>query len=244
MSDRREPPSSTSDAGVDPASPGTSKQATARLAEADAALALDVNDLDRREDPYAPLEIALPPEFVDRALSQTDARANGPGRGRVQVSVQKDGTVLIQGTLNASLVVPCARCLADAGVDGSTDLVATFVPADRVRGLLATAGVDDEEIELESEELEEFPYQGKIIDLRKLVDEQLGLAYPMRALCERGEACAGLCSNCGQDLNAMAPGADGACANCGAPVLAVAEAEAQAGDEPDWKAKLRLLKGD
>ena len=33
--------------------------------------------------------------------------------------------------------------------------------------------------------------------------EHVKLAYPMRALCERGEACRGLCSNCGAPVNEL-----------------------------------------
>lgn len=251
MSDARRPPSDAppSSRGGDPAKGAgarTELDAAAReaLAEADAALVLDINDLERREDPYAPLEIELPVAYVERALGETDATANGSGHARFQVSVQKDGTVLIQGGLAARLRVPCARCLEDADVDGGAEIVATFVPAERVRGLLAAAGVTDEEdIELESEELEEFPYQGRSIDLRKVIDEQLALAYPIRALCERGEACAGLCSSCGQNLNARPP-RDGDCANCGEPVAPSPGGDGDEAEEPAWKAKLRLLKDD
>lgn len=245
--DRAEPgvqhaggPSDGRSGGSDP----SSRAELAALARADAALTLDLADLDRRDDPYAPLELELPPAYVARALADTDARANGPGNASFQVSVQSDGTVLVQGKLRAALTVPCARCLTDAVVEVDGDVVATFVPADRIRGLLEAAGVDDEDgVELESEDLDEFPYQGSAVDLRRLIDEQLGLAYPMRALCDRGESCAGLCSGCGADLNAH-PLIDGKCAKCGHVVDEVAAGAEEEEEEPGWKAKLRLIKGD
>ena len=95
-------------------------------------------------------------------------------------------------------------------------------------------GEDEDEIEpLDPGELDEIGYEGTVIDLRGLVSEQILLAYPMRVLCSRGEACRGLCSQCGADLNDAADAAGGQlpanCPSCGARLTA---AGAVADDEP------------
>jgi hypothetical protein len=52
-----------------------------------------------------------------------------------------------------------------------------------------------------------------------MIVETVKVAYPMRALCSRGEACRGLCSNCGADLNEQPVSARcGACGHELAPV--------------------------
>ena len=48
-----------------------------------------------------------------------------------------------------------------------------------------------------------------------MVEEQILVAYPIRALCVRGEACRGLCMHCGANLNEQPPATR--CAVCGTP---------------------------
>ena len=51
-----------------------------------------------------------------------------------------------------------------------------------------------------------FTYQGKLIDLDPLVEEQVLLALPAYPVCEEG--CKGLCPVCGQNQNEKACGCD------------------------------------
>jgi uncharacterized protein len=65
--------------------------------------------------------------------------------------------------------------------------------------LPATANLGEGEREVAAEDLGVAFYEGNVIDLAHLVREQLYLAMPMKALCHPD--CAGLCPQCGANLN-------------------------------------------
>ena len=191
-------------------------------------LAKLVLDLETLEEGRHELAVTLPKAWVAEALTETDATADEDGRALLEVMLQADRTVLVRGRIEQRYAVPCARCLEPAKVDAGAEtgeLCVTFVPADRLRSWAAElagtgAGTDDspetdDDIDpLEPDELDQIGYQGQRIDLRALLAEQILITYPMRALCSRGEACRGLCSGCGADLNAMADDAE-RCSSCG-----------------------------
>jgi uncharacterized protein len=94
-----------------------------------------------------------------------------------------DGYVL-RLRLNATLVGPCMRCLEPAGPAFDVD----------VREVSQPGGTDD----LIS------PYiEHGILDLRGWARDALALALPTALLCR--EDCAGLCAECGADLNTAGP---------------------------------------
>ena len=111
--------------------------------------------------------------------------------------VRKDGEkVRVAGRLQTVLELDCSRCVE-----------AFPVPVDAVFDLLyvpASANTGAEEQEIEDDDLDTAYYRDGVIDLAELVREQLYLALPMKPLCQ--EACRGLCSECGTNLNS------GACA--------------------------------
>ena len=94
------------------------------------------------------------------------------------------------GHLKTVLETMCARCLEVARVPVEADFRYTLLPA-------AAPGQD--EIELQSDDLEVAYYDGEIIDLVPLVTEQVLLQIPMKVLCR--ESCRGLCPQCGINLN-------------------------------------------
>ena len=59
--------------------------------------------------------------------------------------------------------------------------------------------VPAQEMELDSEELDEDYFQGDELDLNVLLREQILLALPLKPLCR--EECRGLCRQCGANLN-------------------------------------------
>ena len=101
------------------------------------------------------------------------------------------------GSVNATVAFECDRCLKplSAKVEQSFDLL-----------YLPPLGAGDEH-ELHDDDLSIAFYQGETIDVDDLVREQVELALPMARLCS--EACRGLCSQCGANLNQ----GDCACAN-------------------------------
>ncbi len=60
---------------------------------------------------------------------------------------------------------------------------------------------DDEqdEVEISAQEMGLIYFEGEEINLQNGIQEQVILAFPIKALCKK--ACKGLCSSCGKDLN-------------------------------------------
>ena len=204
--------------------------------------------------PYS-IAAELPGPWIAGILAHTDAEVSQPGKVRLEVTLIGSGTsVLVRGDLDARFIVPCARCLEPAEVLAGGELCVHFV-----RGAASDALHDEEDADLAAEEAErpdERDFLGTRLDLRPMIEEQILVAYPIRALCARGEDCRGLCMHCGANLNEQAL-AD-RCAACGTlgarvPVVAAPGTEDDAGEEdaaglpiaagqvlePSWKAALR-----
>lgn len=186
------------------------------------------------ESPYA-LTLALKPSWVAQVLEKTDAEVQGPFEVELELSELSGGEYLLRGRLGGNMTVPCARCLADSKVDASAPLCVSFVPELQYRQELAEMG-DVQGDDSSLAESDRQPYRGKEIDLRPLLGEQILVAYPMRTLCELGEACLGLCGQCGLDLNAVARGELPPC-DCAAAEQVVDEAPSP--QQAAWERALR-----
>ena len=203
----------------------------------------------------------LPAAWIAGILAHTDAEVVGPGRVSLEVTLIGSGvSVLVRGDLEAGFTVPCARCHEPAPVLATGELC-----AHSVRGSGGDELHDEEDGDLAPEDAEgpdERSFLGTRLDLRPMIEEQILVAYPIRALCARGEACRGLCMHCGANLNEQPPASR--CAVCGTPgarvpvVPAPGEEDAAAPGrpvkpppdavglagatlEPPWKAALRGL---
>lgn len=172
-------------------------------------------DLEQLEPGTHELDVELTQAWAAEVLRETDAVAERGGSTKLELTLQADRTLLVRGHIHFAYTVPCARCLEGAVVDVGAEtgeLCVTFVPAERLRSwadaIEGSDGTDDDIEPLEEAELDEIGYEGTTVDLGAFVIEQVLLAYPMRALCSRGEACLGLCMRCGANLNeiAAAPG--------------------------------------
>jgi uncharacterized metal-binding protein YceD (DUF177 family) len=238
MSSRKQDPGSTEPA-ADSATPPTGEPSLRPLD----ALKIELDELE--EGPHE-LAVELPQAWIAEILAETDAIAQTSGAVRLELTLQADRTLLVRGRIDQHFAVPCARCLEPAGfaVGAETeDLCVTFVPADRLRSWTEAPGggdSDDDDIEpLEPTELDELGYHGSTVDLRGLISEQILLAYPIRILCGRGEACRGLCMRCGADLNKLIPeGAEAdRCPSCNARFDGIDDE----GPETPWKQALSKL---
>lgn len=178
------------------------------------ALRVDLAALRRRGVDRHAVAVALPPAWLSEALAETDATVESEGQVSVELLLQPRGVVYLQGRLQLGFSVPCGRCLEPAAVVETSKLAATFLPeaeaASRAKG-----DDDDDEDDLDPEAADTFTYRGSHLELSVMLAEQVALTYPMRALCGRGEACRGLCSNCGADLNAQT---GATCLECDNPV--------------------------
>lgn len=141
----------------------------------------------------------------DLALSQADAVLHGPVGVALHLD-KLDGTIHITGLLDGTVVRQCVRCLAEFDDPLSITISADYVqevepPRGRKPAALRsnTGHPDLDEEWLADEGEEAYLYQGDRLSLAPMVREQIILAAPMQPLCR--EACLGLCSQCGKDLN-------------------------------------------
>ncbi|MBK7823842.1 DUF177 domain-containing protein [Nannocystis sp.] len=162
--------------------------------------------------PYR-VQAQLPVAWIAARLAHTDAEIQRPARVDLEVTVIGEGaSVLVRGALHLEFTVPCARCLEPALVPAGSDLCVHYV-----RGAAHSARGDGDEDgdEVDATAPDERSFAGNHVDLRPMLEEQILVAYPIRALCGRGEDCLGLCMHCGANLNEQAPGER--CAACGQP---------------------------
>jgi len=187
----------------------------AAVSTAPESLRVDVSAMRRRGETHGRVQADLPAEWIAQALADTDAEVRDPGTVSFDLSLPSDGPVIASGSLNVSFFVPCGRCLEDATVDGTTRIEALFV----LGGAAAARAQEDEEgLALDEDALDTWPYDGSSLDLARVVTEYIKVAYPMRALCELGERCQGLCSGCGNNFNENPPrhaGKRAFCTKCG-----------------------------
>lgn len=209
-------------------------------------------DLELLEPGTHELPVELPKAWVADALRETDAAADRAGSVQLELTLQADLTLLVRGRVELLYTVPCARCLEGAAVDAGAeigDICVTFVPAERLRSWLAVSpetapAEDDDDIEpLDPAELDEIGYEGSKVDLREFIAEQVVLAYPMRALCGRGEACLGLCMRCGANLNDVAKSLGMVPERCPACQMRLDGVDDEVPESP-WKQALAKVKSE
>jgi uncharacterized protein len=87
--------------------------------------------------------------------------------------------------------VSCSRCLEPFTIPIDVPFDLWYVPQTLNRG--------EGEQEIEEDDLATAYFRDDLIDLGQLMREQFVLALPMKPLCS--EACKGLCSQCGVNLN-------------------------------------------
>jgi uncharacterized protein len=111
---------------------------------------------------------------------------------QVDMDIHKDkDRFRLEGTARTELELTCSRCLEPyrMPIDAAFDM--RYLPAPE-----ATA---DGEREVAEEDLDTSVYRDDQIDVNEVLREQFYLALPMKPLCR--EDCAGLCPQCGTNLN-------------------------------------------
>lgn len=128
-------------------------------------------------------------QLVD--LAETDGvRFVDPIRFRLRL--QRSGRMVeVDGCFEATLEIPCARCLAVYTRPLTERFALTFTPQADEETL--------EERQLEADDLGLISYRDERLELTDPLQDQLLIAVPIRALCH--DACRGLCPVCGADLN-------------------------------------------
>jgi uncharacterized metal-binding protein YceD (DUF177 family) len=192
--------------------------------------------------PHA-LKIDVPRAWMAEQLADTDAEVLGEGRARLDFTFHSaaGAEVLVRGSVAIDLAVPCARCLEPARVVSRAEICLNFKPEGANRAPSKRTGDDDEE-EVDLAAPEEATYTGHHLDLRPVLAEQVVMAYPLRALCARGEACRGLCSACGADLNDLSAAGCAICRPAGPATVSPPPQSVVIPVNQAWKAALAAIR--
>jgi uncharacterized protein len=106
--------------------------------------------------------------------------------------VSKAGVnIWVQGPVRARLSLVCARCLEEFAFSVQTEMDIELLPKESTPV--------SPELELKTEEMNIYYYEGDEVDIDPLVFEEVMLDMPIKALCS--EACKGICPGCGKNLN-------------------------------------------
>jgi uncharacterized protein len=110
----------------------------------------------------------------------------------IQLNVKKEyDHIRVKGAVDTLVQQTCSRCLTKHPVDIASSFTLIFTKS--------APDYQDEEVELSEEDLVSVVYAGDEIDLSEQIVEQVLLELPLKPLCN--EACKGLCSTCGTNLN-------------------------------------------
>jgi uncharacterized metal-binding protein YceD (DUF177 family) len=120
--------------------------------------------------PGAPLVVEAS-EAERAALAQRFAVTSVPDL-TASVTFDTDGeAVLANGTLTATIEQPCAVTRENIRYAVTEPLALRFVPAESM-----PVYAPDEEVELDTEDLDEIPYEGDVFDLGEAIAQTLALA--------------------------------------------------------------------
>jgi uncharacterized protein len=145
-------------------------------------------DLTRYRQPVSQFDRTFAPDEVEQ--DGDVYRIVAPVQVHLEIHKDKDRFRLV-GTAKTELELPCSRCLEPFRIpfDGAID----------VRYLPASELSTEDEREVAEEDLDTSYYRDDQIDLNELLREQFYLTLPMKPLCR--DVCAGLCPQCGTNLN-------------------------------------------
>jgi uncharacterized protein len=133
-------------------------------------------------------------EELQLAADQLDpSRVAAVGRVHLSGAVHRRGPDLLAlgGDIEWMTTLLCGRCLEPVPWEGREHFEVELRPA--------MTDAEEEEVELDSDELDVVFLEEERLDLNALAVEQIELAMPMRVLCR--EDCAGLCPSCGRNRN-------------------------------------------
>lgn len=182
---------------------------------------IPVTDLDAGGRDY---RFVVRPAWMRGALEDHEAKASDRD-GVLAVRASKSGhDVVVHGSLEAELSVPCARCLEPFRLPIHAELSVLYVPTSKLK---AEAG--EGEHEFSAEEADTFPYDGEKVVLDDLVRDELILEVPMIPLCS--EACPGM---------SPAPGTEAQSSSSSATAANADTASEEAGVDPRLAPLLRF----
>lgn len=134
-----------------------------------------------------------------RLLEETEEyQFTAPVTTMLSIAVTIDKRIEILGHVKTIVKMPCARCLDPFKCKIETDfkLLYSDIQSDFHN---TDESLTEEGYEVLPNEIETEFYSGDIITVTDAVQEQVIMALPPQALCD--EACKGLCTKCGVNLN-------------------------------------------
>jgi uncharacterized protein len=100
-------------------------------------------------------------------------------------------SIWMRGPVRGRLSLTCARCLEHFTLSVASRLDIELLPRNKApRG---------SEVELKTEEMDIYYFEGDEIDIDPYIFEEIMLNIPVKALC--AESCKGICPSCGKNLN-------------------------------------------
>ena len=113
-----------------------------------------------------------------------------PVHGKVTLT-RTDRSVLVQGKVDSEVELSCSRCLNLFRCPLSLNIEEEYFPTtDIISGASLSPSGDPEHFTID---------ERHVLDLTEALRQCALLAIPMKPLCR--EDCAGLCPNCGRNLN-------------------------------------------
>lgn len=100
--------------------------------------------------------------------------------------------IILHGELKTQISLQCSRCMENYMYDILEYIDEELVPLELVAR-------EEEGKTLSLEELSIFPYSKETIELGEILRQYIILSRPVQPLCKKD--CAGLCVQCGQNLN-------------------------------------------
>src|SRR4030043_613518 len=135
----------------------------------------------------------IPDDGLDIEVNETLAFDVGPFPVQAQLKIKKVGAeIVVNGNILTTAELQCSRCLKDFKRKLTFPFEAIFHPIAQLK--------EEEKHELKVEELDMGFYANDELDLFDIIEEQIMLNLPMKALCN--DSCKGICLRCGADLNA------------------------------------------
>jgi uncharacterized protein len=161
------------------------------------AFVVPVHDLDLEG---RSVRFPITPAWLRGALEGCELQPAG-STGQIDVHLTKTGNdVLVQGQVDATLVVPCARCLESVQFRPHIELSLLLHPASAAAASARRAGEGkagerpspkgDDEAEFEGDDAATDTYEGEEVVLDRFVREAILLESPIFPLCS--EACEGI----------------------------------------------------
>ena len=149
---------------------------------------LEEHPIDFQEE-IKPGELDFGEDFRQVEVLRTTGRAQLVEEQHGKHQIVKD--IRIDGSLDTKIEMACARCLDPVLQDVTTSSTCCTVRREPMRGA--------KKLSVTSAEAEVSYYQGDGLLLEDVLQEQVLLALPLKAICR--DDCKGLCPHCGKNLN-------------------------------------------